>query len=320
MGRDNKFENILNECLEDIVKGGDIESCLARYPEHAAELEPLLRTALAARNAAAVKPDPEFRQRAGYEFQAAIRQLPSKAPRGSFQWSLRWVAPLAVIIVLLVAGSGTVVAAGNSLPDSPLYQVKLATEGVQLAFTPSDLGKAELYSKFADRRVEEIIAMAEKGKVEQVEKVTQRMETQLIAMANVTSLGGEYMADLNYSTLQESAPVLSMTTTTGTTTTNAGTPPVTLTQTPATTTVTTEALPPVAMQREGGARGIGMEKVVDEQSRLIDELIRHNEENLALLLNELEKAPESLKPALEQAIMVVQNGYQENISNLVQNH
>ena len=83
--------------------------------------------------------------------------------RSPFRWQLRWVLPVAVVILLIIGGGGTVVAAANSLPDSPLYRVKLATEAVQLAFTRSDLGKAELYARFADRRVEEIVKMAEKG-------------------------------------------------------------------------------------------------------------------------------------------------------------
>src|SRR4030065_274127 len=160
MGREKEFDKILDECLDYILDGGDIEACLAQHPEHATELEPMLRTALETRNAAAIKPNPEFRQRAGNEFQAAIREMPSQAPRSAFRWQVRWMTPLAVVIVLLMAGSGTVAAASNSLPDSPLYQVKLATESIQLAFTPSDLGKAELYARFTDRRVDEIIRMA----------------------------------------------------------------------------------------------------------------------------------------------------------------
>ena len=185
MGKSKEFENILDECLDRLMKGEDIKSCLAGYPEHAAELEPLLKTALKARIAAAVKPRPEFRQRAGYEFQKAISEMPSKTPRSHFRWQLRWVVPVAVVLVLLSGGAGTVAAATNSLPDSPLYQVKLATESVQLAFTFSEQGKAELYARFVDYRVEEIVKMAEEGKLEQVEQATERMRSLLLAMADL---------------------------------------------------------------------------------------------------------------------------------------
>ena len=54
MGKEKEFDNILDECLERVIKGEDILACLADYPEHATELEPLLKTALDTRNAAAV--------------------------------------------------------------------------------------------------------------------------------------------------------------------------------------------------------------------------------------------------------------------------
>jgi hypothetical protein len=207
MNRKEHFGNILDECIERVMRGEDVKSCLARYPEHAAELEPLLKTVFGARQAVDITPRPEFRQRAAYEFQEAIRDMPVKESRGFFKWQLRWVVPVAVVLVVLGAGSSTVIAAGNSLPDEPLYKVKLATEAVQLAFTPSDLGKAELYAKFADKRVDEIVALADKGEAKQIDTATDRMNTQLIAMANLTgnnAAAGE--GETTSAILQVSAP------------------------------------------------------------------------------------------------------------------
>jgi hypothetical protein len=207
MNRKEHFGNILDECIERVMRGEDVKSCLARYPEHAAELEPLLKTVFGARQAVDITPRPEFRQRAAYEFQEAIRDMPVKEIRGFFKWQLRWVVPVAVVLVVLGAGSSTVIAAGNSLPDEPLYKVKLATEAVQLAFTPSDLGKAELYAKFADKRVDEIVALADKGEAKQIDTATDRMNTQLIAMANLTgnnAAAGE--GETASAILQASAP------------------------------------------------------------------------------------------------------------------
>ncbi|GAI36246.1 unnamed protein product [marine sediment metagenome] len=73
------------------------------------------------------------------------------------------------------------------MPDSLLYPVKLATEQVQLALTPSDIGKAELCAKLADRRVAEIIHMADKGDAQQVEAITQRLDERLVMLARLTS-------------------------------------------------------------------------------------------------------------------------------------
>jgi hypothetical protein len=178
------FDDILNECVERVLKGESVEACLASFPEHAAELEPLLRTVIDTRKAANVLPRPEFRQQAGYEFQAAIRNMkPNKS--GFFRWQLRWATAVSVIAAVLLAGSGTVAAASDSLPDETLYSVKLFTEEVRLALTPSTLGKAQLYAKFTDTRVDEIIKMADKGNVEQVVKATERMNDSLVSIAKL---------------------------------------------------------------------------------------------------------------------------------------
>ncbi len=56
------IEAILDQCLEDIrQRRASIVDCLARYPEHAKELEPLLHAALALEQAADVQPTPEFK-------------------------------------------------------------------------------------------------------------------------------------------------------------------------------------------------------------------------------------------------------------------
>ena len=186
MKKSRKFNNILDECLERLlVKGETIEQCLRSYPEQAVELEPLLQTALATKKVSAIQPRPEFRAKARYQFRSALQEIEQKRRLPFFGWGLqpRWATVVAIVLVLLLAGSSAVVAAGNSMPDEPLYQVKLATEQVQLALTPSALGKAELYAKLADRRVVEIIYVANKGKSEQVERVTQRLNSYLARVA-----------------------------------------------------------------------------------------------------------------------------------------
>ncbi|MCX8126111.1 MAG: hypothetical protein N3E40_03065, partial [Dehalococcoidia bacterium] len=62
MRNKEKFDEILNECLEALEKGQSLEACLDRYPEHAQSLRPLLETALAARRVAKLRPRPEFKE------------------------------------------------------------------------------------------------------------------------------------------------------------------------------------------------------------------------------------------------------------------
>ncbi len=184
MKKSRKFNNILDECLERLLVNGEtIEQCLQSYPEQADELEPLLQTALVTKQTSAIQPRPEFRAKARYQFRLALQEIEQKRRLPVFGWQPRWATVVAIVLVLLLAGGGTVAAAGNSMPDNPLYPVKLATEQVQLALTRSTLGKVELYAKLADKRVAEIVYVANKGKPEQVERVTQRLNSHLAEVA-----------------------------------------------------------------------------------------------------------------------------------------
>ncbi len=188
MKNNREFANIFNECLERILTGGEtVEQCLVSYPEHAAELEPLLQTALNAKETLEIAPRPEFRERARYQILAELRDIEERKQRrfSLFGWQPRWATAAIAVLVLLVASSGTVAAAGNSMPDQPLYPVKLATERVRLVLIPSKLGKAEYYAELVDKRVSEIVNMAEKGKLKQMEKTAERMNNQLVAMATL---------------------------------------------------------------------------------------------------------------------------------------
>jgi hypothetical protein len=183
MDKNKEFDNILDECLERLlVKGETLEQCLAHYPEQAAALRPLLETALTAKRASAIQPRPEFRARARYQFQAALQTVTAKRRFFPLAWP-RWATVVAVVLALVLAGGGTVAAAGNSMPDEPLYPVKLATEQVRLALTPSNISKAELYANLADRRVTEIVSMANKNKPRHLERVTNRLNNDLAMVA-----------------------------------------------------------------------------------------------------------------------------------------
>lgn len=75
------FEAVLDECIEDLRSGRRTQAeCLARWPEHAHTLEPLLRTAVAARGLAAAEQPVDAARRA--EFMRAIRNAPQQRRRG----------------------------------------------------------------------------------------------------------------------------------------------------------------------------------------------------------------------------------------------
>jgi len=183
-----EFNNILNECLERLlVKGETIEQCLQSYPGQAAELKPLLQTALVVKKASAIQPRAEFKARARYQFRSALQEVASGRSRPFFGWLPRWATVATIALVLLLAGGGTVAAAGNSMPDSLLYPVKLATEQVRLTLTLSQIGKARLCAQLADRRVAEIIYMANEGDAQRVESITRRLDKRLVMLAVLVS-------------------------------------------------------------------------------------------------------------------------------------
>ena len=183
-----ELDNILDECLERLlVKGETIEQCLQSYPEQAATLKPLLQMALTTRKAVAIQPSAEFKAKARYQFRSALQEVASQRRHPFLGWLPRWATVVAIVLGVLMMGGGTIAAAGYSMPDTLLYPVKLATEQVQLALTPSDIGKAKLCAKFADKRVVEIIYIANKGNAQQVEVITQRLDERLVMLASFTS-------------------------------------------------------------------------------------------------------------------------------------
>ncbi len=73
----------------------------------------------------------------------------------------------AAIVFSLMFGAmgGTAVMASNSMPDSPVYPLKLAMEQTQLALTPDVTQKAELHLALAQVRTQEMEQMALQGDI-----------------------------------------------------------------------------------------------------------------------------------------------------------
>lgn len=188
MKKDKKLNNILDECLERMLANGETtEQCLEKYPEYAAELEPLLRTAMVTNEAIDVTPSPEFKARARYQLRVEMAGTDEKKRRFFLVRQPRWAMAVVTVVMVLLLGSGTVLAADseNTLPGNPLYAVKIAAENVRLALTASNAAKAELYATLVDRRTIEIEWLMERGKTELVQRTVARLKGHL---ANISSL------------------------------------------------------------------------------------------------------------------------------------
>lgn len=98
------FEAVLDECIEDLRSGRRTQAeCLARWPEHAHTLEPLLRTAVAARGLAAAEQPVDAARRA--EFMRAIRTTPQQRRRGLLDAIVDAVGMLVRPRLMLVPGA-----------------------------------------------------------------------------------------------------------------------------------------------------------------------------------------------------------------------
>ncbi|MBI4266996.1 MAG: hypothetical protein HY668_01345 [Chloroflexi bacterium] len=335
-----EFDNILNECLERLTRGETVEQCLATYPAQAAELEPLLRTALLAKQATAIRPRPEFRNKARYEFRQAIREMKPQKASLFPGWQPRWATVVITILVLVLASGGTVAASGNSLPDEPLYPVKLAAETVRLTLTPSNMGKAQLYTELADRRVAEIVKMAEKGKEKQVERATQRLESYLQKVATLAAANRKQVTTLLAPAPQAAAPA-----TPPAVPAPAAAPPdrtVVPAPKPAPTTRPTVVPKPTAVpspttatppktvtpraldradvekaRKNGGEKDKDKDKDKAEKRAIIKAIVASKAaKNSAALKALLKTAPESVKDALRRAIAVSDDNYRRALEAL----
>lgn len=190
--QDEGLEQMLDRCLDIVIKDNvTLESCLHLYPRHAAELEPLLRTALETRRTLHFTPSAAAKDRARLALHNAMRQ-PKATPQWRRPWSLlgsmspqlsgpyRWAMGAAVSLLLAVmAGTGVVAASSASMPGQPLYPVKRAVEQVRLTTTFNNQAKAQLYAGLASRRSQEMAVVAARGDTKRAERLAIEAEQRL---------------------------------------------------------------------------------------------------------------------------------------------
>lgn len=193
-----RFEDILDECLTLIAQGKGVEACLARYPDQAKELEPLLRLALRGQRAFGSVHPSSAAMTAGRErlLAALARRRPQPRPVLVFL-PRRLVPVLASLLAAVVLGTGTVMAASGSLPGEPLYPVKMAAEQARFSLTPSPAARARLLVELSDRRVEEIAALEEEGEGEVPEIAQARRMEKVRRLEAVRRRLGEHLSRLS---------------------------------------------------------------------------------------------------------------------------
>ena len=192
--RNSNFDNILNDCLERMASGESVAECLARYPEHADELAPLLRmgrATLEVSRRAAPAPANEAKARGLARMQTALE---AERQRHGRRWRLPRVfwgpistpiaAAFAVVFVAIVAAGGTTVASADSIPGEPLYTFKSMRETVEERIARSDEHKARVHAKLARERGREMRELIVRGRIYEAEVMSFRLRHHLNESAN----------------------------------------------------------------------------------------------------------------------------------------
>jgi hypothetical protein len=105
------WDILLDKCIDRMNEGASLEDCIAEHPEHAEELEPLLRVLCDARDTCSTMPRTTaksvMRLRLGAALVDADGSVQKSHPRPSllFGWS-RTKAALAIVLVLALFGTG----------------------------------------------------------------------------------------------------------------------------------------------------------------------------------------------------------------------
>jgi len=152
----NDLEGILDACLSDIQRGAStLEECLARHPEHAAQLRPLLQAAARVqRGVRKQDPSPAFKARARAGITRHMQAHPRQKSGGLSMFGRLSLGFTALVCTLLISGTAY---AQSVLPGSSFYPWKLASERVWRAVS-ADPVSTDI--RVLNRRANEWIAVA----------------------------------------------------------------------------------------------------------------------------------------------------------------
>jgi len=153
--------------LREVEEGADMEAALARFPEYADELRPILETSAKARTMAAPEPSPDVirRSRARVMHYAAEMRESKIAPRRpALSLFQRLALSFALAAILLLSGNGLLSASASTLPGERLYPVKRGWENVRLFLIFDKEARDLLEGEFKNERLHEVDKLLSQGR------------------------------------------------------------------------------------------------------------------------------------------------------------
>ena len=182
------FDTALDNCLDWLRAGMNLQTCLERYPQYAGELRPLLEvgmdlsTVVAPPLSAAVRAAGRRRVLETFEKKSCqpiskpalsryavqiTKLLTGKEPQNmKLAWPLTTVI---VVAVLTMTSAATVVASTPSLPGDALYPVKMTVQKARVALTFDATAREELEERFAAQQRQDVQTVLETGRQARVE-------------------------------------------------------------------------------------------------------------------------------------------------------
>jgi hypothetical protein len=201
----------LNEQLEQQL--GNVQthpiSSSPSIGERDAEVDRLVVLAQRLRSAPFLQPDPDFAQQLEERLLLRARVLHATRTARDRSWrflpSLRPIlAPaLSLVIVLLVVGSGVLIAGAQATnPDNPLYEVKHWEQHVQMALSSSPESRAELSLQFVQDHLTALTHLANPADAQAYRQELQALEQEMeAAMSTITTLPPGIQRDRLFSEL-----------------------------------------------------------------------------------------------------------------------
>jgi hypothetical protein len=169
----NELYDALEECLNSLERGADVEAVLARYPHRANELRPLLDAAVRARGLVIPEPSAEsFRRGRAALLQRAAQMREAKVSpaRGRvIPFFQRLAISFALLALLLLSGTSLVRASSGALPGEKLYPVKRTWEDLRLLLVFDHERREALADEFENERLHEVNELLAEGRHETIQ-------------------------------------------------------------------------------------------------------------------------------------------------------
>lgn len=172
----NNMFDALEICLQELDHGTDMEAVLARFPNHASELRPILKASAKARtmNAFAAEPSQDairrgrarVMQRAAEMRESSSKAAPRKRIIPAFQ---RLAFSFALAALFLMSGTGLLNASASALPGERLYPVKRSWEGLRLLLIFNKGAREALEDEFEYERLDEVTELLTEGRDETIQ-------------------------------------------------------------------------------------------------------------------------------------------------------